>query len=136
MELILERCLVIFAFEFQGQSHQAEAEIINGQLWIHFQDKTWCIEKTKSGTKSRGSKKVNKQNEITAPMPGKIIKIAVKENDRVEIGQVLVIMEAMKMEYTLKASRQAQIQKINVQSGQQVKLGETLVEFIKKGTDE
>jgi len=43
-------------------------------------------------------------NKILAPMSGKIVKLTVAVGDKVEIGQPLVVMEAMKMEHTLKAS--------------------------------
>ncbi|MBK7962750.1 MAG: hypothetical protein IPK04_17090 [Bdellovibrionales bacterium] len=62
-------------------------------------------------------------------MPGKIIKVLADVGARVDTGQVFVIMEAMKMEYTLKAERPVTISEVLVKVGSQVRLGETLVKF-------
>ncbi len=69
--------------------------------------------------------KVNHQNEasninkgdIVSPMPGKILQIKVKVGDKVKADQTLAVMEAMKMELTLKASVDAIVDKILVAEG-------------------
>ena len=58
---------------------------------------------------------------VMAPMPGKILEVRVKTGDQVSKDQSLVIMEAMKMEYTLKAPRSGVIERVNVKPGEQVK---------------
>lgn len=120
-------------FEFDGQNHSLEGEIIQGKLWIHFQDKTWCTDVGGRSQEKRKGRKSGSQDEILAPMPGKIIKVSVTKDQTAESGQVLVIMEAMKMEYTLTADRKVTIEKVMVQSGQQVQLGQVLVTFAKSG---
>ena len=67
--------------------------------------------------------------EIRSPMPGKILEIRVAEGDVVETGQVLVVLEAMKMENSLTAEGAAQIKKIHASSGDLVDLGQLLVEL-------
>lgn len=122
-------------FEFQGQFHEVEAELIKGHLWIHFEGRTWCVEKENGAPKrgkAQGVKASGSRNLISAPMPGKIIKVLAQSGSRAEIGQVLVIMEAMKMEYTLKADRTVQISEVLVKPGQQVRLGDTLILFEKE----
>ncbi|MBL7670782.1 MAG: acetyl-CoA carboxylase biotin carboxyl carrier protein subunit [Bdellovibrionaceae bacterium] len=122
-------------FEFQGQFHEVEAELIKGHLWIHFQGKTWCVEKestTPRRGKAQGTRSSGNRDLISAPMPGKIIKVMVQSGSLAETGQVLVIMEAMKMEYTLKADRVVQIAEVLVKPGQQVRLGDTLISFKKE----
>ena len=52
-------------------------------------------------------------DQILAPMPGKIIAVEVAEGDVVSEGQTVMIMEAMKMELTLKAPRAGEIAAIN-----------------------
>ncbi len=64
---------------------------------------------------------------ITAPMPGKIIKVLVEPGDKVEPGQVLVILEAMKMENELSAISKGTVKTVSVHSGDSVQGGQTLV---------
>ena len=55
-----------------------------------------------------------------APMPGKIIELRVTEGDQVETGQVLLIMEAMKMEHSVAAPQDGTVQQLSVAVGDQV----------------
>ena len=67
--------------------------------------------------------------EITAPMPGKVLKILVKQGDAVSPGQPLVVIEAMKMETTLSAESAAVIGQVRVEPGQMVDHGAVLIEL-------
>lgn len=68
-----------------------------------------------------------KELTITAPMPGLVIEIEVKEGDIVKQGQGLVIVEAMKMQNEMKAPRDGVVKKILVQKGQTVNSKDKLV---------
>jgi biotin carboxyl carrier protein len=67
--------------------------------------------------------------QVTAPMPGKVLKIAVREGDQVEAGQPLITMEAMKMETTLAAEGPARVMSVRVSEGQMVDAGALLMEL-------
>ena len=67
--------------------------------------------------------------EIRSPMPGKILEVRVSEDETVEAGQVLVVLEAMKMENALTAEGPARVRKLHVSSGELVDLGQLLVEL-------
>ncbi|MDG2113534.1 MAG: hypothetical protein P8N02_13075, partial [Actinomycetota bacterium] len=62
-----------------------------------------------------------------APMPGKILTIDVAVGDQVEPGQVLVLMEAMKMEHQITAPAAGEVTDVRVAVGDQVDNGEVLV---------
>jgi len=64
---------------------------------------------------------------LTAPMPGKIISIAVKAGDSVSKGQPLLVMEAMKMEHTISAPADGKVQEVFYAVGDQVTEGAELV---------
>ena len=64
---------------------------------------------------------------ILAPMPGAIIRVAAAAGDAVQAGQTLVVMEAMKMEQSLKAPRAGTVATVLVGEGDQVADGDTLV---------
>lgn len=67
--------------------------------------------------------------EVTAPMPGKVLKILVAEGAEVNAGDPLVVLEAMKMETVLSAESPARIAKITVAEGQMVDHGAVLIEL-------
>ncbi|KZL90646.1 biotin/lipoyl-containing protein [Clostridium magnum] len=66
---------------------------------------------------------------VEAPMPGTIVSIAVKAGDQVKKGQVLLVLEAMKMENEIVASRDAKVVSINVSKGDMVNPGDALVQI-------
>jgi len=64
---------------------------------------------------------------LAAPMPGKIISISVKAGDKVEKGQPLLVMEAMKMEHTISATADGTVGEVFYGVGDQVTEGAELV---------
>jgi acetyl/propionyl-CoA carboxylase alpha subunit len=62
-----------------------------------------------------------------APMPGKVVKVHVKEGDAVKRGQVLLVLEAMKMEQTTVSPEDGVVQQVLVREGDQVTAGQILV---------
>ena len=71
-------------------------------------------------------------NIMTSPMPGKIIKIAVKENQVIKAGTLCIVLEAMKMENELEAPRDAIIKKIYIKEGDSVEIDELLISFVEQ----
>ncbi len=66
---------------------------------------------------------------VTAPMPGKILRILVKEGEQVKTGQGLLILEAMKMENEIPAPKDGVVKKILVKEGDTVDTGQALIEL-------
>ena len=66
-------------------------------------------------------------NSVIAPMPGQIKSIFVREGDKVKSGQKLLIMEAMKLENKLPATRDGVVKKILVRDGDIVSQGQELI---------
>lgn len=65
--------------------------------------------------------------QILSPMPGNILNVNVKVGDAVKKGQVLLILEAMKMENEIMAPKDGTITSVNVQNGSTVESGALLV---------
>jgi propionyl-CoA carboxylase alpha chain len=63
---------------------------------------------------------------VVAPMPGKVIELRVAVGDRVETGQTLILLEAMKMEHPMRATTDGIVSEIRVEAGEQVE-NETLL---------
>jgi 3-methylcrotonyl-CoA carboxylase alpha subunit len=68
-------------------------------------------------------------DKLTAPMPGKIIALKVEAGAKVERGQALLVMEAMKMEHTIRAPADGVVEKIHYKVGEQVDEGVELIHF-------
>ncbi len=75
---------------------------------------------TASGAKGDGSS-------VTAPMPGVVLAVKFKEGDTVKTGDVVIVLEAMKMENEITAKKGGVIREIRVQEGQTVAGGEVLM---------
>lgn len=75
------------------------------------------------------SRTEEKQNFCLAPMTGKVLKILAQPNALIEKGQSLLILEAMKMEHTLRSSEEGLLKTIYVQLGEVVERGTRLFDF-------
>jgi propionyl-CoA carboxylase alpha chain len=63
---------------------------------------------------------------LLAPMPGTVVSVSVKEGQQVEAGQPVLVLEAMKMQHTVRAPGAGTVTEIDVQPGAQVAAGEVL----------
>lgn len=79
--------------------------------------------------RSRSKAKTSDHGQMTSPMPGKILKILIVEGQEVAPGTPILVMEAMKMEHTIKASKKGVIEKIHFKEGDQVQGGVELVKL-------
>ena len=66
------------------------------------------------------------QANITAPMPGRVVRVLVEPGDEVAARQGLVVVEAMKMENELKAPRAGRVKEVSVAAGMSVEAGRIL----------
>ena len=79
-----------------------------------------------ASSRSRKALSAGRQN-IAAPMPGKVVRVLVKEGDQVEGGQGLVVVEAMKMQNAMKAALAGTVVRVRVRDGDTVGAGDVLV---------
>jgi glutaconyl-CoA/methylmalonyl-CoA decarboxylase subunit gamma len=70
---------------------------------------------------------LNSGNAVVAPMPGTILSIEVKKGQQVEVGQVLCVLEAMKMKNPIRATHPGTIAEVCVEPGRTVPFGEVLI---------
>jgi biotin carboxyl carrier protein len=68
-------------------------------------------------------------SEILAPIPGIISEVKIAKGDSVKTGDVLIVIEAMKMENPIKSPRDGVIREVLIQKGQEIKTGDLMVSF-------
>ena len=66
---------------------------------------------------------------VKPPMPGKIVSLAVKEGDEVKPGQILLVLEAMKMQNEIPSPTAGTVKKVHVKPGQNVEAKDVLLEI-------
>ncbi len=66
------------------------------------------------------------RQQIVAPMPGKVVRLLVKAGDRVEAGQGLLVVEAMKMQNEIRSPKGGTVERVLTGEGQSVNAGEVL----------
>jgi len=80
-----------------------------------------------------GVKKTKKkiEGDLSSPISGKVVGIKVKSGDRVKKGDVLMVIEAMKMEYLIRAPYNGKVKKVNFKEKDQIEIGQNTVDLVK-----
>ena len=73
-----------------------------------------------------GSIEAEGRQQIVAPMPGKVVRLLVKSGDRVEAGQGLLVVEAMKMQNEIRSLKSGTVERVLAKEGQAVNAGDVL----------
>ena len=110
--------------EFNGKRHYSRITIKDNNILVHMPYGDVNLE-IKPRFLMPGSEKL--QGSLSAPMPGKVIALNVKKGSKVKAGDVLVILEAMKMEHSIKAAEDGVVSKILISKNDQVENGAPLM---------
>jgi acetyl/propionyl-CoA carboxylase alpha subunit len=100
----------------------------HNRRWVTVNGRTLVFNKSTGGHRSGGGHH-HTAGELTAPMPGKVRAVNVKEGEAVTKGQTLLLLEAMKMEIRVQAPRNGVVRKLSVQQGQMVEREQMLIEI-------
>ncbi|MFQ6101551.1 MAG: biotin/lipoyl-containing protein [Anaerolineae bacterium] len=116
--------------QVDGTSHTVELE---GQQAIFdgiarpFQVRK--IGEEKEAPRTAAAPTVAGEGVVTAIMPGKIVRVLVQEGDQAAEGDVVCVLEAMKMENELQAPRAGEVKAVHISPGDDVEMGAVLVEI-------
>lgn len=99
--------------------------------WVAFGSQPFVLTVSSAGRKAK-REKAGGHDSLEAQMPGLVRRVHVSVGEAVERGQVLVVMEAMKMEIRVSAPHAGTVEKIRVSEGQAVERGQVLVELVEK----
>ena len=94
------------------------------EIWLASGGRTVLVEEVRESP-VRPEDELGGDTELTSPMPGSVVAVGVADGERVEAGTVVVVVEAMKMEHSLRAPV-AGVAELLVEVGDQVKVGQTL----------
>ena len=120
-----------FTVRINDQDKIVNAEVINKKIWFKIDEQVYSYDLTElnEGGFRKSKSAAKSQDKIIAPMPGKITKVFVSVSQSINKGDALLVMEAMKMEYTLKSDIAASVEKLNVKVGDQVTLAQLLIQL-------
>jgi biotin carboxyl carrier protein len=97
------------------------------QRWLAVDGCAYRLEKPRSLARRRAEAQA--ENALRAPMPAQVRLIEAEEGQRLEAGQTVMVLEAMKMEIRLAMPRPAVVQRILVQPGETVAKDQVVVEI-------
>lgn len=114
--------------EFDGITKKIWYIKTSDGIWVHVDGESSFVENPQSRRRTSKNKGGGLHPDLVlAPMPGKVTRIAKKVGDVVEVGETVVVLEAMKMEYSLKSQMAGVISEVACDVLKQVELGQTLV---------
>jgi biotin carboxyl carrier protein len=115
----------------RGESHEIRiARTPNGQLNIQtgLREFTAEVSDPRSWRGRRaGHVEAEGRQQIAAPMAGKVVRLLIKAGDQVEVGQGLLVVEAMKMQNEIRSTKSGSVERLLATEGQTVNAGEILV---------
>ena len=118
-----------YIIKVNGNSYEVEVEEIGGTTAnVVAATATKPTAKTTAPNVVKTSQsKTNSTGDVAAPMPGTVLKVKVALGDTVKKGQVLLILEAMKMENEIVSPADGKVTLLNVEAGKGVTAGEVMV---------
>jgi biotin carboxyl carrier protein len=119
-----------FSILLRGQSHEIRVTpSSNGRLTLQTGLEEFTAEvvdpRAWSGRR-HGALEAEGRQPVVAPMPGKVVRLLVKAGDTVEVGQGLLVVEAMKMQNEIRSPKSGVVERLLAQEGQPVNAGEIL----------
>jgi biotin carboxyl carrier protein len=119
-----------YSIIINGRSFEMSAGSADGELIVRFGGREFHVSICDPRAWRRRRSSVfagGGQQQITAPMPGKIVRILVSAGDQVEANQGLLVVEAMKMQNEIRSSTSGKVAGIFVHEGEAVAAGEPLL---------
>ncbi len=114
----------------EGQSHEVHiVESPGGLLRLQTGLQEFTAEVTDPRSwrgRRHGALEAEGRQQVVAPMPGKVVRVLVEAGDKVEAGQGLLVVEAMKMQNEIRSPKSGTVERILAKEGQPVTAGEIL----------
>jgi biotin carboxyl carrier protein len=93
-------------------------------VWVSCEGRTWLLEEERPEASAKGSPSAD---ELRAPMTGRVVQVVAQKGASVKEGELLLTIEAMKMEFKVTAPEDGVVEEIRCAAGERVELGDLLV---------
>jgi biotin carboxyl carrier protein len=117
----------IYSVLWNGQSFEAKVTLQNGSGFVDIKGRHYAVavsDPRELGSGGAGA--TQGREEVTAPMPGKVVRVLVEEGAEVEAGQGIVVVEAMKMQNEMPSPKRGRVVALRAREGATVTAGELL----------
>jgi biotin carboxyl carrier protein len=112
-----------------GHAYEVEVEELgSGGLAVRSAERVQAAAPTESAAPS-APRPVSTSGVVNSPLPGKVLGVRAQVGQKVKRGDLLLVIEAMKMENEIFAGEAGTVRKVHVASGQNVETGDLLVEL-------
>jgi len=120
-----------FSIILDGKSRIVYAAESENNVFVHLDGRVIKLAKADNDQKKFAGDGLafGVKDEISTPMPGKVVKILVAEGEKVEVGQSLVIVESMKMENDIKSPANGSVKSIHFKAGELVEPGQPIIKL-------
>jgi biotin carboxyl carrier protein len=127
---ILEAEPGIYSVLLDGRSFEARIERTAEAWAVTIGGRRFEIEVVDPRRLIRGARGLGKEGRqrVTAPMPGRVVRVLVQQGEAVEAGQGIAVIEAMKMQNELKAPKAGRVASLSIREGAAVAAGDVLAE--------
>jgi len=115
--------------EWNGRVYKLWAQRQHNRLWIHYRGEAWCWTQDSHVSEKHKKKEQQIKGLIRSALPGRIDQIFIKKGDKIQKGQSLLVMSAMKIEYHFKAEAKGVVADVYCKQGQTVKFNQKLVKI-------
>ena len=109
-----------------GRRSRVESVRAGDRIWVWCDGATWEFEAARGGRTASGHEHAHG---LSAPMPGRVRRLVAAEGSRVARGDVLLVLEAMKMEHAIRAPHDGVLERFHVAEGDLVEAGVDLAEL-------
>ena len=106
--------------------HPAVAALSDDAVWVVWRGETYELER---GERARDTADLDRGSEVQAPMPGIVLSVHARSGQRLKRGELVCLVEAMKMELRVEAPADGTVTKVLVAEGDRVRRGQRLAEF-------
>ena len=124
-----------------GEEFEVEIQFENGKWEVSIQGETYQVEigegASQAPKRKRGSRKERGTGSglVSSAIPGKIVSVLVSEEDSVETGSVVIVLEAMKMQNEIKSSIDGRVKKVMCKPGERIEANVPLMEIVNDEKD-
>jgi biotin carboxyl carrier protein len=118
----------VLSLRIGNKAYEVKCERVGGDVHIWVGSRRFAVE-TRDPRSLRGRVRTADDHgpkKLTAPMPGKVVRVLLHQGDEVEAGTGVLVVEAMKMQNEVKSPKKGTIQKILVSEGAAVNSGDVL----------